>query len=144
MDTLINPTNNAEVGESFEFNILEACGIIPQFFEDACDAELKAAMKAADAGVRSYISLPRTLDFVASKMDELYQYGGFGDHPFDGEIRPDGTYQSDDEDPDMAPLAKFTCSDLDGHAWIDLFVYDYAICAIRNRRSGGYKIARFD
>ena len=140
MDTLINPTNNAEVGESFEFNILEACGIIPQFFEDACDAELKAAMKAADAGVRSYISLPRTLDFVASKMDELYQYGGFGDHPFDGEIRPDGTYQSDDEDPDLAPLAKFTSNDL----MMELFVYDYGICAIRNRRTSEYKIARFD
>jgi len=138
MDTLINPTNNAEVGESFEFNILEACGIIPQFFEDACDAESLAAIEAADAGVRSYISLPHTLKFVASKMDELYQYGGFVDHPFDGEIRPDGTYQSDDEDPDMAPLARFT------YGAMELFVYDYGICAIRNRRTSEYKIARFD
>ena len=137
MDTLINPTNNAEVGESFEFHIREACGIIPQFFEDACDAQ-----STRDIPVGTYNALP--LEFVANKMDQLYQYGGFEDSTFEGEIRPDGTYQSDDEDPDMAPLAKFTCSDLDGHAWIDLFVYDYAICAIRNRRSGGYKIARFD
>ena len=140
MDTLINPTNNAEVGESFEFNILEACGIIPQFFEDACDAELKAAIEAADKGLRSYISLPHTLKFVANKMDELYQYGGFEDSTFDGEIRPDGTYQSDDEDPDMAPLAKFTSND----RMMELFVYDYGICAIRNRQTSEYKIARFD
>ena len=133
MDTLINPTNNTEVGESFEFNILEACGIIPQFFEDACDAQ-----STRDFPIGTYNALP--LEFVASKMDELYQYGGFEDSTFDGEIRPDGTYQSDDEDPDLAPLAKFTSND----RMMELFVYDYAICAIRNRRSGGYKIARFD
>ena len=136
MDTLINPTNNIEVGESFEFHIREACGIIPQFFEDACDAELRAAIKAGDSG----ISLPRTLDFVANKMDQLYQYGGFEDSTFEGEIRPDGTYQSDDEDPDMAPLAKFTSND----RMMELFIYDYSICAIRNKRTSEYKIARFD
>ena len=133
MDTLINPTNNAEVGESFEFNILEACGIIPQFFEAACDAQ-----STRDFPAGTYNALP--LEFVANKMDELYQYGGFEDHPFDGEIRPDGTYQSDDEDPDMAPLAKFTSND----RMMELFVYDYGICAIRNRRTSEYKIARFD
>ena len=133
MDTLINPTNNPEIGESFEFNIIEACGIIPQFFEDACDAQ-----STRDIPVGTYNALP--LEFVANKMDQLYQYGGFEDSTFEGEIRPDGTYQSDDEDPDMAPLAKFTSND----RMMELFIYDYSICAIRNKRTNEYKIARFD
>jgi hypothetical protein len=103
--------------------LAEACGIIPDFFCQAC-------IEAGDA---------LTLDAIAAGMDNAYQFGGFC-YPFNGTIDDhNGTYQSEhDDDPALAPLARFIFEGF------ELFVYEYGIAAIRDRATRETKIARFD
>ena len=105
--------------------IIEACGIIPDFFCAAC-LETKGT------------EIPQTLDSIAEAMDEQYQFGGFR-YPFGGHLTPAGVYESDhDDDADLLPLCGYRFE------FFECFVYDYGIAAIRDRRTGDYKIARFD
>ena len=121
LDRVLNPARDADIGSATPALIIEACGIIPDFFCQACCT--------AD---------PLTLDAIASGMDDAYQYGGFS-YPFGGSLTDAGLYQSShDDDPDMPPLARFTFEGF------ECFVYHYGIAAIRDRATGETKIARFD
>ena len=123
LDRVFNPAADDQLGGATPAQLAEACGIIPDFFCQAC---LMAA--------------PLTLDNIAAGMDSVYQFGGFNAYPFKGSIDDhDGTYQSEHEDDDaLPPLARFIFEGF------ECFVYEYGIAAIRNRVTGQTKIARFD
>jgi hypothetical protein len=122
LDRVLNPTRDADIGGARPADIIEACGIIPDFFAAACCSTSEAL----------------TLDIIAAGMDAEYQFGGFS-YPFGGSLTDAGVYQSSyDDDPDMPPLACFTFEGF------ECFVYHYGIAAIRDRATGETKIARFD
>jgi len=122
LDRVFNPARDEQLGGATPAQLAEACGIIPDFFCQAC--------MTAD---------PLTLDNIAAGMDDAYQFGGFC-YPFNGTVDDhDGTYQSEhDDDPALAPLARFIFEGF------ELFVYEYGIAAIRDRATRQTKIARFD
>ena len=99
----------------------EYLGILPEFF-------ISATQGLENTG---------TLDQVADRMDDVYGYGGFR-FPFGGTVADCGAYQSP-EDPDLQPYA--TISYLDRFT---MYVYPYAITAIRDNDTGETKIGRFD
>jgi hypothetical protein len=123
LDRVFNPAADDQLGGATPAQLAEACGIIPDFFCQAC---LMAA--------------PLTLDNIAAGMDSVYQFGGFNAYPFKGSIDDhDGTYQSEHEDDDaLPPLARFIFEGF------ECFVYEYGIAAIRDRATRATKIARFD
>lgn len=123
LDRVFNPAQDADLGGATPKQLAEACGIIPDFFCQAC-------IEAGEA---------LTLDAIASGMDNAYQFGGFC-YPFSGTIDDhNGTYQSEHEDdPALAPLARFIFEGF------ECFVYEYGIAAIRDRATRETKIARFD
>ncbi|MBL6840978.1 MAG: hypothetical protein ISQ84_02370 [Pelagibacterales bacterium] len=123
LDRVFNPAADDQLGGATPAQLAEACGIIPDFFCQAC---LMAA--------------PLTLDNIAAGMDSVYQFGGFNAYPFKGSIDDhDGTYQSEYEDDDaLPPLARFIFEGF------ECFVYEYGIAAIRDRATRETKIARFD
>jgi len=122
LDRVLNPTRDADIGGARPADIIEACGIIPDFFAAACCSTSEAL----------------TLDIIAAAMDAEYQMGGFR-YPFGGSLTDAGVYQSSyDDDPDMPPLACFTFEGF------ECFVYHYGITAIRDRATHETKIARFD
>ena len=96
-------------------------GILPQFFVHATQG----------------LETTGSLDHVADAMDEIYGFGGFR-FPFSGTVTDSGIYQSP-EDPDLQPYA--TISYLDRFT---MYVYPYAITAIRDNDTGETRIGRFD
>ena len=127
LDRVFNPAQDKQLGGATPAQLAEACGIIPDFFCQAC--------MTAD---------PLTLDNIAAGMDDAYQFGGFC-YPFNGTVDDhDGTYQSEhDDDPALAPLARFIF-DARSRVGFECFVYEYGITAIRDRATRQTKIARFD
>jgi hypothetical protein len=123
LDRVFNPAADDQLGGATPAQLAEACGIIPDFFCQAC-----------------LMASPLTLDNIAAGMDSVYQFGGFNAYPFKGSIDDhDGTYQSEYEDDDaLPPLARFIFEGF------ELFVYEYGIAAIRDRATRETKIARFD
>ena len=123
LDRVFNPAADDQLGGATPAQLAEACGIIPDFFCQAC---LMAA--------------PLTLDNIAAGMDSVYQFGGFNAYPFKGSIDDhDGTYQSEHEEVEaLPPLARFIFEGF------ELFVYEYGIAAIRDRATRQTKVARFD
>ena len=123
LDRVFNPAADDQLGGATPAQLAEACGIIPDFFCQAC---LMAA--------------PLTLDNIAAGMDSVYQFGGFNAYPYKGSIDDhDGTYQSEHDDDDaLPPLARFIFEGF------ECFVYEYGIAAIRDRATRETKIARFD
>jgi hypothetical protein len=127
LDRVLNPAGDLMLGDCEPEHLIEACGIIPEFFAQAC--------LSAD---------PLTLDEIANQMgvlryiDEAYSFGGFR-YPFGGDITASGVYQSEHEtDEDLPPLARFIFDRF------ECFVYEYGIAAIRDRATRETKIARFD
>jgi hypothetical protein len=123
LDRVYNPAADDQLGGATPAQLAEACGIIPDFFCQAC-----------------LMASPLTLDNIAAGMDSVYQFGGFNAYPFKGSIDDhDGTYQSEhEEDEALPPLARFIFEGF------ELFVYEYGIAAIRDRATRETKIARFD
>ena len=123
LDRVLNPAQDADIGGATPKQLIEACGIIPDFFCQAC----------IEAGEHL------TLNAIADGMDAAYQMGGFA-YPFGGTVDDhNGTYQSEyDDDPALAPLARFIFEGF------ECFVYEYGITAIRDRATRQTKIARFD
>ena len=123
LDRKFNPTRSVDYDLATPRQLMEACGIIPDFFCQAC-----------------LMASPLTLDNIAAGMDSVYQFGGFNAYPFKGSIDDhDGTYQSEHEDDDaLPPLARFIFEGF------ECFVYEYGIAAIRDRATRETKIARFD
>ncbi len=131
LDTVLNPTRDAELDQAEPQQLKNACGIIPDFFVSAC--------VNAD---------PLTLENVAEGMDQAYPYGsaigGFG-YELNGAISDAGTYTSEyDDDPDLPPYARYIFEDTDLGGSFELFVYPYAITALRDRQTREVKIGRFD
>jgi hypothetical protein len=77
LDRVLNPAGDFMLGDCEPEHLIEACGIIPEFFAQAC--------LSAD---------PLTLDEIANQMDEAYSFGGFR-YPFGGDITVSGVYQSE-------------------------------------------------
>ncbi len=122
LDRVFNPAGDDDLNRATPANLAEACGIIPDFFCQAC--------MSAD---------PLTLDNIAAGMDNAYQMGGFV-YPFGGTIDDhDGTYLTEwQNDDDLPPLARFIFEGF------ECFVYIHGITAIRDRATRETKIARFD
>ena len=126
LDRVLNPARDQNIGAARPADIIEACGIIPDFFCEAC-----VAVSNGELGV--------SLDGICEAMDEVYGMGGFC-YPFGGSLDHAGTYRSEHEDDaDLQPLARFG---FEGRVFC--FVYDYGITAVRIGLDGPYKIARFD
>ena len=121
LDRVLNPAGDLMLGDCEPEHLIEACGIIPEFFAQAC--------LSAD---------PLTLDEIANQMNEAYSFGGFR-YAFGGDITAAGVYQSEHEtDDDLPPLARFIFDRF------ECFVYQYGIVGIRDRASLEHKLARFD
>ena len=121
LDRVLNPAGDLMLGDCEPEHLIEACGIIPEFFAQAC--------LSAD---------PLTLDEIANQMDEAYSFGGFR-YSFGGNITLSGVYQSEHPtDDDLPPLARFIFDRF------ECFVYQYGIVGIRDRASLEHKLARFD
>jgi hypothetical protein len=121
LDRVLNPAGDLMLGDCEPEHLIEACGIIPEFFAQAC--------LSADS---------LTLDEIANQMDEAYSFGGFR-YSFGGDITAAGVYQSEHEtDEDLPPLARFIFDRF------ECFVYQYGIVGIRDRASLEHKLARFD
>jgi hypothetical protein len=121
LDRVLNPAGDLMLGDCEPEHLIEACGIIPEFFAQAC--------LSAD---------PLTLDEIANQMDEAYSFGGFR-YSFGGDITLSGVYQSEHPtDDDLPPLARFIFDRF------ECFVYQYGIVGIRDRASLEHKLARFD
>lgn len=126
LDRVLNPARNSDIGATSPAYLIEACGIVPDFFCVAC-------AQASDT-VQGL-----TLDAVCDAMDDVYGFGGFS-YPFAGTLDPDGTYTAaNGEDDPLPPLARFG---FEGRVFC--FVYDYGITAIRIGLDGPYRIGRFD
>lgn len=132
LDRVLNPAGDADFNRAQPARLLEACGIIPDFFAEACIT----AETENPEGVN--------LDAIADAMDRVYQMGGF-QYPLGGDIDADGVYRSQyAEDPDMSPLVRFAYAVTMGGQAFECFVYQYGITAIRERGSEAAKVARFD
>lgn len=118
-----NPTKDDNLSNTPYAHLAEACGIIPDFFCEACIRVEKLS-----------------LDAIAAGMDNLYQFGGFS-YPLDGTVDESGIYKSKyDDAPALPPLGRFI---FDGSQF-ECYVYEYGITAIRDTVTGQTKIARFD
>jgi len=136
LDRILNPTDDKAIGAASGNDIVEACGLIPDFFCQACLNYGRTIFKAIkNPSVEMFKD--SDLKVVADEMDSIYGFGGFK-YPWSGTVTDDGVYQSKDSDPDMNPLALFR------YAHMELFVYPYGVCAIRNTKTNESKIARFD
>jgi len=126
LDRVLNPTRNPDIGAATPADIIEACGIIPDFFCAAC-IETNNDLKT------------QTLETVCAAMDQAYGYGGFK-YAWSGHVTDSGVYQAtNDDDPDMEPLARFG---FEGKFFC--YVYDYGVAAVVETKTGRFKVARFD
>ena len=96
-------------------------GILPQFFVHATQG----------------LETTGSLDHVADAMDEIYGFGGFR-FPFSGTVTDSGIYQAP-EDPDLPWMAQVAYGER-----FTMYVYPYAITAIRDNDTGETRIGRFD
>jgi hypothetical protein len=130
LDRVLNPADDADLNQWQPKHLVEACGIIPDFFVTAC---ITAEQENPDT---------LTLQHIADGMDRAYQFGGFG-YPWPGSLDADGVYRSQyDEDPPMSPLVRFSFNS--GARVFECFVYECAITAIRERGTASLFIGRFD
>lgn len=105
--------------------IIEAVGIIPDIFTEAC-----VAMEGGPAV---------SLDDLAGAIDDVYGFGGFID-AFEGELTDRGVYVSPyDEDADLSPFVRLIYPALGRY---ELLVFPYGICALRDRESRECRIGR--
>ena len=127
LERIINPTQVKEYKKARAIDMVESCGVIPDFFAEAClDLSFEDSSQF-------------TLDNIANKMDLMYQFGGFL-YPMGGAVAEDGVYVSSyDDDDDLAPICRYKYEDK-----FYLYVYEYAITAIVDIATGDSKIARFD
>ena len=120
--------------------IIEAAGIIPDIFTEACGSMVDAHRypESTAALVR-----PVSLDELAKAVDDAYGFGGFA-VPFEGTITERGVYVSSfDDDPDLPPFVRLIYTGFPtALSRFELFVYLYGICALRDRDSRECRIAR--
>ena len=147
LDREFNPAGDPILSRATPNQLLEACGLIPHFFCEAC----------AQNEVEGPDGAGFTLDNIADAMDRIYQYGGFS-YGWKGTVDQKGIYHAPDaEDPPLSPIMRFRyrtaaaefCDELESlipvqPRVIECMVYRYAIVAIRERNDGPVRIGRFD
>ena len=109
---LIQFMNNHGVSDRFE-----TLGLVPEFFAMA---------------VNRYPS--GDIDAIAGAMNDIYQWGGFGDH-WKGDIDADGVYKHPDDEP-LHPYARLE------YGGVTLWAYPYSIFALKD--DNNQHIGRFD
>ncbi len=125
LENKLNPSGDENLATVPDDRLREACGIIPEFF-------LNAVMENTEKAEGP------TLENVSEGMDAAYRFGGFS-YPFEGAVSPEGVYHSPHEgDEPLPPLVRFA------HGNLELFIYQYAITALRDRSTGAFKAGRFD
>ena len=82
LDRVLNPNRDPEIGNTRPDHLVEACGIIPDFFCTAC---LEA---------QQVDPLKLTLLGIADKMDAVYGHGGFAQYPLKGTLGTKGVFLS--------------------------------------------------
>ena len=132
LDRVLNPAGDPDLNQVPPARLLEACGIIPDFFAEAC-------VTAEAENPEGF-----TLQDVADGMDRAYQFGGFK-YPWPGQVDADGVYVSKyEEDPPLSPLVRFSFMASHMGRVIECFVYESGITAIRERGTASLFIGRFD
>ena len=132
LDRVLNPADDADLNQWQPEHLVEACGIIPDFFVTAC---ITAEQESPDT---------LTLQHIADGMDRVYQFGGFK-YPWPGTLDADGVYTSKyEEDPPLSPLVRFSFMASHMGRVIECFVYESGITAIRERGAASLFIGRFD
>ena len=113
-----------------ELNLIEMCGIVPDFFIQSC-------MDSDD-----------TLDSIAEGMDKQYGMGGFGTFAFKGKVEDNKYISPYEEDEDMDALVvihyrteKDECGAYDKFT---MYQFESGIVGIEDVTNGKTKIARFD
>ena len=133
LERTYNPANSPDVETLNNEYLAESCGLIPDFFADAC------LMLELDGATIDFKNTKSTeLDTIAETMNTIYGSGGFY-NDFGGSIDEDGSYVSkySEEDP-MPPFAKFIYENF------CCYVYDCAITVLFDLQTRQTIIGRFD
>lgn len=107
--------------------VTEACGLIPHFFANACDACNYENLKA-----------------VADHIDKQYGFGGFC-NPFNGRVDEKSQYISPYKDD--APLSPYMVCEFERYdieSSFKCYIYPHAITAIEDTATGEQMTARLD
>jgi hypothetical protein len=144
----LNPLKDKDYGKLTPDQIIEWCGIIPDFFANAVTSEecaelIEKACKAqkdnklTDQGIDL---LQNTALFkVADKMDEAYGWPAFGNSVMTNKPSDFGIIFGTDGEPDLNPLAKFN------YEFLEVLVYEYGLVALRiSGKPNSVKFGRFD
>jgi hypothetical protein len=133
LDRLYNPANSPDVETLNKDYLVEACGLIPDFFADAC------LLLEMDNDLIDFTNTESTqLDHIAETMNTIYGSGGFYDG-FGGSIDDDGCYVSkySEEEP-MPPFARFR------YDHYVCYVYDCAVTVLFDLQTRQTIFGRFD
>ena len=133
LERTYNPANSPDVETLNNEYLAESCGLIPDFFADAC------LMLELDGATIDFKNTKSTeLDTIAETMNTIYGSGGFY-NDFGGSIDEHGCYVSkySEEEP-MPPFAKFI------YDHFVCYVYDCAITVLFDLRTRQTIVGRFD
>ena len=136
LDRTFNPAESPDVETLNKDYLVEACGLIPDFFADAC---LLLELDHGGASIDFFAKTGATpLDTIADTMNTIYGSGGFYDG-FGGSIDDDGCYVSkySEEEP-MPPFARFRYDNF------VCYVYDCAITVLFDLQTRQTIFGRFD
>jgi hypothetical protein len=133
LDRTFNPAESPAVETLNKDYLVEACGLIPDFFADAC-LLLGSFFELID-----FKNTESTqLDHIADTMNTIYGSGGFGP-AFGGSIDDDGCYVSKySEDEPMPPFVRFR------YDHYVCYVYDCAITVLFDLKTRQTIFGRFD
>ena len=144
----LNPLKDKEYGKLTPDQLIEWCGIIPDFFANAVTSEESAELieKACNAQKDNKLTdlgidlLQNTALFkVADKMDEAYGWPAFGNSVMTNKPSDFGIIFGTDGEPDLNPLAKFN------YEFLEVLVYEYGLVALRiSGKPNSVKFGRFD
>jgi hypothetical protein len=144
----LNPLKDKEYGKLTPDQLIEWCGIIPDFFANAVTSEECAELieKACNAQKDNKLTdlgidlLQNTALFkVADKMDEAYGWSAFGNSVMTNIPSDFGIIFGTHGEPDLNPLAKFN------YEFLEVLVYEYGLVALRIfGKPNTVKFGRFD
>jgi hypothetical protein len=144
LDRTFNPAESPDVETLNNDYLAESCGLIPDFFADAClmldlDGD---TIEFSDWIIKTLTknneSVVTPLDQIAATMNTIYGSGGFYDG-FGGSIDEDGCYVSkySEEEP-MPPFARFR------YDHYVCYVYDCAVTVLFDLQTRQTIFGRFD